>query len=414
MVPLVKEYTSVEDALGKIMDTIHIRQKLETIAPLEAYGRVLATSIIAEEDVPPFATSHMDGFAVASKGLQKATRPRPVVLKITGVARPGEHHNAALGQGEAFQVATGARLPAGADTVLPAESVEARGQSISVGFVPEPGSYVYDAGEDMRNGELILPKGHVIRAQDVGLLIALGHRKVEVRGEPVISVIATGSELTASERPKAGKIPDSHSPVFLRLCQRLGCDAFDMGIVGDEPRVLSQVLRKAVATSDLVFTLGGTSAGRRDYIVDAVSSLRPEVVVHGIRMDRGRVTGIASVKGTPILMMPGPIQAAMNAFLLLGLPLMETLSERKSSEFEVPCVLGTDWEARRRFSDFRKVVYVRLRKGEQPVAEPLMAETESIKLLADADGYIVVPENVKRMASGSLVMVKFLPGFSFS
>jgi len=187
-----------------------------------------------------------------------------------------------------------------------------------------------------------------------------------------------------------------------------------MGIIADRPRALSMALRKALASSDMVLTLGGTSAGGRDYIFSAVSSLQPEVAIHGIKMDRGRVTGIASVRGTPILMMPGPIQAAMNAFLLLGLPLMEKLSRRKNSEFEVPCVLSERWEARRRFSDFRKVFYVKLRKKPQLVAVPLLAETESIKVLAEADGYVVVPENVKRIRSGGPVTVRLLPGFSFS
>jgi len=415
LVQLVKDYTSVQDALGQIGRSIRIGREPETIPPLLAYGRILAMPIRAEKNIPPFPTSHMDGFAVAAKGLKNATKASPVFLRIVGTVGPGEQARASLGKGTAFQVATGAGLPAGADTVLPIESVEVRGpQSVSVGFAPEQGRYVYKTGEDVRKGEPVLPAGHAIRAQDVGLLISLGFARIRVRRKPLISVIATGGELTTAEHPKAGKIPDSHTPVFLRLCQRLGYDVLDMGIIADRPRALSTAVRKALASSDMVLTLGGTSAGGRDYIFSAVSGLQPEVAIHGIKMDRGRVTGIASVRGTPILMMPGPIQAAMNAFLLLGLPLMEKLSGRKHSEFEVPCELGEQWEARRRFSDFRKVFYVKLRKKPQLVAEPLLAETESIKVLAEAEGYVVVPENVRRIRSGGPVTVRLLPGFSFS
>ena len=415
MVQLVKDYTSVQDALGQIGRSIRIGREPETIPPLLAYGRILAMPIRAEKNIPPFPTSHMDGFAVAAKGLKNATRASPVFLRIVGTVGPGEQARASLGEGTAFQVATGAGLPAGADTVLPIESVEVRGpKSVSVGFAPEQGRYVYKTGEDVRKGEPVLPAGHAIRAQDVGLLISLGFARIRVRRKPLISVIATGGELTTAEHPKAGKIPDSHTPVFLRLCTRLGYDVFDMGIIADRPRALSTAVRKALASSDMVLTLGGTSAGGRDYIFSAVSGLQPEVAIHGIKMDRGRVTGIASVRGTPILMMPGPIQAAMNAFLLLGLPLMEKLSGRKHSELEVPCELGEQWEARRRFSDFRKVFYVKLRKKPQLVAEPLLAETESIKVLAEAEGYVVVPENVRRIRSGGPVTVRLLPGFSFS
>ncbi len=408
------EYTSVEDALRRIGRHARIKPGLEWISSLDAHGRILATAIRVEKDVPPFTLSHKDGFAVPAATLQSATRAHPAVLKVIGRAGAGERPRTVMGKGTAFQVVTGAGLPAGADAVLPVESVEVREGKISVGYAPKPGSDVYGAGEDMRKGQVILPKGHMVRAQDVGLLVALRIPKVKVRRKPVISVISTGSELTDPKRPKAGRMPDSHSPVFVRLCQRVGCDAVYLGVVGDDLPVLSRVLRKAVASSDMVLTLGGTSAGGRDYIVEAVSSLRPEEVVHGIRMDRGRVTGVASVNGTPILMMPGPIQAAMNAYFLLGVPLVEMLSGGRSSILEVPCILGAPWHARTRFSDFLKVVYVRLRKGAPLVAEPIVAETESIKMLVDADGYIVVPEEVKEMAAGTSVMIRLVPGFSSS
>jgi molybdopterin molybdotransferase len=354
----------------------------------------------------------MDGYAVLTSDLPKSTISSPALLKVIGALGPGKSSSYRLSHGQTIQVATGAMLPPGADAVIPTEAVTVKGRSIVIGVSLDPGSHVFPAGGDVRRGESILKKGHAIRAQDVGLLVALGFSKVRVWPKPRVSIIATGTELTSAKNPRAGKVPDSHSPVFLRLCQALGCVAVELGVVGDDPKELAKMLRKALGMSDLVLTLGGTSAGTHDLVVGVVSELGPEKMFHGIGMDRGRVAGIASVKGKPILMMPGPIQGAMNAFALMGIPLIEALGGRTKSEFEIHSSLGKAWESRKRFSGFRKVIYVKLVGGDKTVAEPLLAETESIKVLADADGYVVVPENIERLDRGEQVKVKLLPGFS--
>ena len=410
MAPLVTEYESVEGALERLRAKTSFRRTSESVRVVDSYGRVPSADIRATTDVPAFPVSHMDGFAVHASDLKGATRSSPVLLKVAGARRPGERTARPLRQGETIQVATGGGVPPGADAVVPAESVRPAARAIRVDFAPDPGSFIYQAGEDLKKGERIISQGQAIRAQDVGMLIALGFPRVRVWKKPRVSVIATGSELKPPGDPEPGKIPESHSPVFVRLCEAAGCTTAGVEIAGDEPKKLTGALRRALARSDVVITLGGTSAGRRDLVVDAVSSLRPDFLVHGIRINRGRVTAVASVKGRPILMLPGPIQGAMNAFLLLGLPLLQVLSGREKTTFQVPCTLGARWEGRKRFSDFKKVVYVSLK--EDLVAEPLHGETESIRVLARADGYFVVPEETKVLERGTRVTVSLLPGFS--
>jgi molybdopterin molybdotransferase len=245
-------------------------------------------------------------------------------------------------------------------------------------------------------------------------MVSLGIREVQVRGRPRVAVLSTGSELTSARRPRKGKTVESHSFVFLRLAQVLGCIAVDMGIVRDEQKALRASLRSALSKSNFVLTLGGTSAGKHDLVVDAVSSLQPDVLVHGLRLDRGRVTGMASVRSKPIMMLPGPIQAAANAFLVAGVPIIAKLSGSKQTGLSIPCVLGAPWVARKKFSDFEKVVYVKLGPGHQTVANPIAGETESMKLLTSADGYFVAPKNVARLEAGDPVEVKLVPGFSFA
>jgi len=395
------------------MKGITAKRSAETLPVRRAYGRVAADNVVAPVDVPPLATSHMDGFAVISSDVLDATESVPARLIIAGEAGPGVRPKHLVRSGEAVQVATGAVLPAGADAVVPSEFAEVDGREVLVKRAAMPGSYVYGAGEDVRKGEVVLSKGRSIRAQDMGMMIALGLIGVKVWKRPKVSVIATGSELTAASRPKEGKTRESHSPVILRLCATWGCIPVDMGIVRDDSDMLVRTLKRALATSDFVLTLGGTSAGQRDLVIGAVSTLKPDVLVHGIKLDRGRVTGIAAVRGSPILMLPGPIQAAMNAFLVLGTPVLEKLSGNPKIGLEMSCKMGEDWEPRKRFADFQKVVYVKLRHGEEIVAEPISAETESLKLLAEADGYVVVPEEVGRISKGSQVKVRLVPGFSY-
>ena len=414
MSPPISEYTSVEEALRLVLASVRKNVSAESVHAVQSYGRVLAADLVAPEDVPMSSTSHMDGYAVVSSGLRNASPSRPAVLRVVDVTGPGGRSTHHLKGQETIQVATGAMLPLGADAVVPVERAEVRGSEVRVGVAVHPGDHVYEAGRDVRRGEVVFPKGHRIRAQDVGILVSLGFRSVRVIRKPRVAVLATGNELTPVNRPRKGKTAESHSLIFLRLAESLGCVAVSMGIAPDEQKALRIALRRALAKSDLVITLGGTSAGKHDLVVGAVSGLRPDVLVHGLRLDRGRVTGVASVGGKPMLMLPGPIQAATSAFLVAAVPMIELLSGTKEAGFSIPCVLGSPWEGRKRFSDFEKVVYVKLKTGDQTIAEPIAGETESMKLLAEADGYFVVPEKVKSLAAGDRIDVRLVPGFSFA
>jgi molybdopterin molybdotransferase len=410
----IQRYTGVEDAMATVRDKLRPRLGAETVQTSDSFGRVSAADLTSPVAVPPFDTSHMDGFAVRSVDIRGATGTTPAALEIAGESRLGSAARAALRQGGAIRVATGSRVPSGADAVVPVESAREEGGRISVTSSQERGSWVYPAGADVRKGERVLTKGQVIRSQEVGLLLGLGLTRVRVRKRPKVAVIATGSELTDASAPKPGKIRNSHSPYFVSLIGALGAAPVDMGIARDDLREVGRILRRALARSDFVVTLGGTSVGRADVVGEAISSMKPALMVHGLKMDRGRVAGVAVIGGKPVLMLPGPIQGAMNAFALLGVQIIDLLSGREGGRQEVPCVLGASWEARRRFADFTKVAYVRVHGGQEMVAEPLAGETESIRVLCDADGYFVVPEDVTHIEKGSVVRVRLLPGFSFA
>lgn len=404
------DYEGVEKVLREVTARIRVRREIERVTPKQSYGRVASENVLSPLDVPSQATSHMDGFAVIAVDLQGASQAAPVGLRIVGEIGPISRTSMKIGHGEAARVATGAPLPGGADSVIPAEQATVKGARVSVGFAPEKGRWVFGRGHDIQKGEEILRKGQRIRAQDVGRCLNVGVAWTKVYAKPRISILATGSELTDSA-PKKGQIRNSHSSIFYELVKVLGCEPVDEGIAEDAPSQVLGKLRRALRRSDLVLTLGGTSVGKRDVVGEAVSRLRPDVSYHGIRMDRGRVAGFAVVEGKPILMMPGPIQGAMNAFLLFGVPTVDLLTGATGSLLSISAHLEDGWIARERFSGFTKVLYVRV-QGE--VAEPILGDTESMSVLTKANGFVVVPEKVTRIQAGEKVEVKLMPGFSFA
>ncbi len=389
--------------------------EVESVGIKAAYGRVAAEDMAARVNIPEFTTSHMDGFAIISDNVKSATLNQPVKLLVRGKVNLGVIPRISVRPREAVRVATGSRVPAGADGVVPLEDVEERGKTIVVKSSIKAGNFIYQEGEDLRKGEVGVAVGTTIRAQEIGLLATLGVDRIKVFARPRVGILATGSELTDSGRPPGGKVRNSHTPVFERMVQAVGCIPLNMGIARDDERELRSKVLGALGSADLVLTLGGTSVGEHDLLGNVIAELDPKVFFHGIRMDRGRVTGVAIVQERPVVMMPGPIQGAMNAFALFALPILRRLQGRKEDELTARAEFERGWEARGRFSNFTKVVYVRLHtKRGRLLAEPAVAETESMRLLTRSNGFVVVPEGITSLRKREEVGVLLLPGFSIA
>jgi molybdopterin molybdotransferase len=408
-----REYVTVTDALEMLKTKSRLRPRFERVRSRVAYGRILAEDIVAREDVPAGHTSLMDGYAVKAADLAPARRGRPVWLNIRGEARPGETMSARLRRGEALAVSTGSRLPAGADSVVKTEDARRRGERVGTTSALEPWQHVYRAGADIRRGELVLSRSRVMKAQDVGMLIQLRMSSVMVYRRPRVGLIATGNELTDSPRPVSGKVAETHAPIFSHILEEVGCVPVYVGVVPDDVKKLSEALRTALRRSDIVMMMGGTSMGSHDLAESALSKLRPEAAFHGLRLDRGRVTGGAVVGGKPVLMVPGPIQAATNCLLVLALSLIRRLLGGAELLTRLPVRLSGDWEGREPYRDFTKVVYLKVsRQGSILSAEPLVAETESMRLLTASNAFAIVPQEVTGLKKGQVVEAVFLPGFS--
>jgi molybdenum cofactor synthesis domain-containing protein len=245
----------------------------------------------------------------------------------------------------------------------------------------------------------------------------LGIKKVLLFKKPKVALIPTGSELSDDlDHIEPGQKLNTNSRVIAKLIEEAGGLPIDFGITTDDINAIRKKLASALNACDLVLTIAGTSVGKHDLVQTAVNSLgRPGMIAHGIKLDRGRVAGVAVLKGKPIVALPGPIQGALNAFIVFAYPMIRLLSGRLEKNFGLTfyATLTKFWHARKRFLDFLKVVYVKLSYSKNGFkAEPLVGETESMSLLSNASGYILVPEKVRDMIAGKIVAVHLIPGFS--
>ncbi|HJT49042.1 MAG TPA: molybdopterin molybdotransferase MoeA [Nitrososphaeraceae archaeon] len=426
-------YTSVNSAFEKILQQTRLIPKSEIVSTVCAYRRVLAENIISKSNVPAYDTSHMDGFAVSAKEISHASSTKPVFLKVrqwllTKSSEKSDFNHLndhasfmaswpsnILRSGEAFEISTGGYLPKGADTIIPFEQATIVGNEIKVHAPSPKGAFVYPIGTDIQAKQPIFSKGHLLRAQDIALLASLRIKKVALFRKPKVGLIPTGSELADEfDHIAPGKKFNTNSTMVARVIQEGGGLPIDFGITPDDIHTIQRKVCSALSTCDLILTSGGTSIGKHDFVQNAINSIgRPGMLAHGIKLDRGRVAGVAVLNRKPIVCLPGPIQAALNTFLVFAYPMIRLLSGRPRKKMVFYARLTKHWQARQRFSDFLKVVYVKVSYYKRTFkAEPLAGETESISLLSKANGYILVPEKVRKMIAGQTVAINLLPGFS--
>ncbi len=416
-----RQYTHLEDALLLLSRSVAARPVRENISARLAYGRTLAADVRARDDSPRRDVSHFDGFAVISGDTAAATGDSPAVLRLRrGAARLGLLPRGRLRRGQARKVATGGYLPAGADAVVAIEDTsEARGE-VRVRRPAQRGEHVYRAGADVKKGERVLRAGRTLMGQDLVLLASLRFRSVPVFRRPRVAILPTGTELTADvgERRK-GRVVESHSILLERLVEGAGGSALTLPVVPDERRALSRALRAALSRSEIVLTLAGSSVGEPDLVESTIRGLgrATTALVHGVRVNRGRVMGFAVVGGKAVVILPGPIQGALNAFIVFGYPLIRYhLGLGLERPPSVPAMMGDDWAATGKFKDFDQVVYLHLSNDpERPeclLAAPSSAETENTSFLVSKNAYALVPGSKPRLAKGEVVQAHLLPGFS--
>jgi molybdopterin molybdotransferase len=414
-------YTSVKAAYSKLINAINIRPAVETINTEQAIGRTLWTDIISHIDIPSSNCSHMDGFAVKYKDISRTSQHETIKLRVVPRRKVGKCEEQTLLTGQAIRVSTGEILPRLADTIVPLEytNFDSKNSTIIIQRELDKGSFVSYKGTEIARKDLLLSKGHILRAHDLALVSMLGLQKLKVYKKPRIAIIPTGNELTEQVTDiKLGKILNTNSRVISNLIKASGGAPLDLGITPDNIQNIKSKIRKALSECDIILTTGGSSVGFRDLVAESINDIgKPGILVHGIKLDRGRVTGLATLQGRPIIILPGPVQGAVNAFIIFAHPLIRLMLGLEP--FTKPFILAKltgDWNARRKFQNFTKIAYVKMSRSASGDfhAKPIAGETTDITVLTRANGFILVPERSTMIKKGQKVKINVLPGLSFS
>jgi molybdenum cofactor synthesis domain-containing protein len=415
------DYTSVKASYSKLMDAITIRPRAESMFAEQAIGRVLWTDIISHTDIPSSNCSHMDGFVVKYNDISRISQHGPIKLRVVPRRKDDMKENQVLLTGQTIRVSTGEVLPRLGDTVIPVEytQLDAKNNSIIIRRVSTKGSFVSHKGSEIACKDLLLTKRHILRAQDLALIAMLGIRKLKIFKKPKVAIIPTGNELTEDIADiKRGKILNTNSKVISNLIEKLGGTPLDLGITPDNIHKIKNKIRLALSQSDIILTTGGSSVGLRDLVAESINYIgKPGILVHGIKLDRGRVTGLAALHSRPVIILPGPVQGAVNAFIVFAQPLIRfMLGLYPFNKPFISAKLTEDWNARRKFQDFTKIIYVKITLSESGEfhAKPITGETTDITVLTGSNGFILVPERSTMLKRGQKVKINIFPGLSCS
>jgi molybdenum cofactor synthesis domain-containing protein len=415
------KYLSIEAAYKRLRQNVSVRPQAERVMVLKSYGRVLSEDLISNVNIPMYDSSNMDGFAVLANDIKHASILDPITLKIVRNIGLGNFPSIVLQSGQAYRISTGGYLPKGADTVVPIESTHLSKDSVGILASLPIGSFVSPLGKDVRKKSVLLHRGNVIRGQDVALLAMVSIFRVPVFRKPRVAIIPTGDELTDNPNEincPTAKIMNTNSHIISRLVQEGGGISFDLGVTPDNINKVSEKIRMALEKTDMILTTAGSSVGEYDVVEQSINYLgKPGVLAHGVKLDRGRVAGVAVLKGKPIIILPGPIQGAVNAFIVFAGPILRYLSGL--AEFDGLRIAGTltkKWEARKKFSKFTKIAYVSAwsSKDGNVKATPITGDTAMMTVMTKANGYLLLPEMTTAIEAGEKVYINVLPGLSYA
>jgi len=279
-----------------------------------AVGRVLAEPVIALCDVPHYASSAMDGWAVRGSG--------PWVLRALSEARA-----AALGANEARSIVTGGLIPEAADAVLRSEAGEVVGGGLRASIEPSIGQHIRPAGEEFRRGDVAIEAGVRVNPAHIAVAAACGADELVVRSPGRVSLVLTGDEVVTHGIPSPGRVRDSFGPQLPAFVGLLGGEVVREARVGDDLEALTSALSAEPTASDVVITTGGTGSSSADHLRTALSRLGARILIGGVEMRPGGPSLLARLDdGRLLIGLPGNPLAAMMGLLTLAEPLLAALS----------------------------------------------------------------------------------------
>ena len=309
----------LDDVRTRILDSVSLLSPLEV--PLaEALGLATAQPLAAAWDVPPFANTGMDGYAVRAADTSGATPGSPMRLVVVDDLPAGRAPTVAVKPGQAIRIMTGAPIPPGADGIVMVEETAVDGDGVLIYKEAREGDHIRPAGGDLAGGAEAFPAGTVLTPAHLGVIASLGHATVWAVRRPRVAVLSTGDELTPPGEPLSpGRITDTNRPMVCALVTQAGAEAVDLGIARDDETVIEDKLEEAVTTCDALITTGGVSMGEYDLVkkvLDSAGALNWWQVA----IKPAKPLAFGMVEGRPIFGLPGNPVSSHVSFELFARP----------------------------------------------------------------------------------------------
>jgi len=401
-------YSEALDIIARAIEPV-----AASISPLdELADRATVADVISKIDVPGFANSAMDGFAVRSADTTTATETNPIRLPVQGLVAAGDPPGQKITAGRAVEIMTGGPLPEGCDAVIPVERVEQvqtkqqTNRQILIRERVAAGRNVRTPAEDFRRGDTVIRERQFIGPHAVMGMAATGIDEISARRPPGVAILTTGDELAAAGLPdRIGIIRDANGPYLKACVQQLGLTLTGSEHVPDSPEALEKSIRSAQDGADIILTTGAVSVGKYDHIPAVVERLGGDVFFHRVAIRPGKPLLFARLaNGTLLFGLPGnpiAVAACLRFFVIPALRALQGLSDER-------------FHAARAAGDIRKKPGLRWfgkahievsSRGE--LEARLLPGQESFKInsLVHANGWVIVPEDAETVRAGELVKV---------
>jgi len=397
-----RKLISLEEAIRIIRDKIKPSRKVRLNIE-ESIDMISAENVFSTIDVPAYTRSEVDGYALRSADVCRASESCPAELKLIGRIGPDEIFEGNVKEGECVEVSTGSPLPFGADSIVPLEFSEEKNERVRIYRRVNLFENVLKAGIDFKFGDLVLGEGERISEAKIAALASIGRRTVAVYDRLRIGIISTGDELVSPGKElRIGRIFDVNSYLIASHARKAGFKVEILGIVRDNYDELLKAVKSALEKIDVLIISGGSSVGTRDLVYRIFRRMGSELEFHGVLMRPGKPTGFGLINGKPVLCLPGnPVSSIISFINIFLRPLIGEKAPKKiKAELLRKFFVA---KGRREF-----VPTVLIKKGDKYLAYPIPGSSGAISRIHDADGAFSIPPGHELIEEGCELQVDML------
>lgn len=395
----------ITEAVARVIKNTS-KTEVETVRYLDSYGKYLAEDLYANDDLPMFNKSAMDGFAIRAEDSKGASGENRKSFKVVEEVPAGTTSDYELQKNEAFRIMTGAEIPTSADAVVMFEQAKEDGNTFTVRKTFNPSDNIALKGEEVKSGDLIVPKGTLINPGVIANLATFGHSTVKVHRTPRVAILSTGSELVDVDQPvERGKIRNSNTPMIVSQLKRIGIEAEVHTFKTDQLDVIIPIFERMLKEVDVIITTGGVSVGDYDLLPKVYEHFQAEVLFNKVAMRPGSVTTVAKLKDTLLFGLSGNPSACYSGFELFVRPSVRYMMGGNDIYAPlIPATLEEDFTKPNPFTRFIRAE-VRYTGSEVFVSPSGFNKSNAVTSIARSNGVIVLPSGSRGFKTGDAVHV---------